>query len=164
MSHSVTIRTHQTVTSSSTAIIINSGYLKTWSGILKLVQVALGAVCVGIAADHITNHSRYNFFTTEMFFLLITTTFMIGTFLLLMSCLISLSTSSIMAKTMHEVLYHSIAFGLYLSAALTYMIRLSDYKGYSEYGLLLGAAICGLVNAALYLFSTIIAVRTYKGF
>lgn len=38
MSHSVTIRT-QTVTSSSTAVIINSGYLKTWSGLVKLLQL-----------------------------------------------------------------------------------------------------------------------------
>lgn len=38
MSHSVTIRT-QTMTSSSTAVIINSGYLKTWSGAVKLLQL-----------------------------------------------------------------------------------------------------------------------------
>lgn len=38
MSHSVTIRT-QTVTSSSTAVIINTGYLKTWSGSFKLFEL-----------------------------------------------------------------------------------------------------------------------------
>jgi len=43
MSHSVTIRT-QTVTSSSSMIVINTGYLKTWSGILKLLEL----VCVSL--------------------------------------------------------------------------------------------------------------------
>ena len=38
MSHSVTIRT-QTVTSSSTAIIVNTGYLKSWSGLFKLLEL-----------------------------------------------------------------------------------------------------------------------------
>lgn len=161
MSHSVTIRT-QTMTTSSTAIIINSGYLKTWTGILKLLELALGVVCVGISGHHITNYRSY-IFTAEMFFLLITTSFMIGTFILLMSCLISLSTSSIIAKTIHELLYHAIGFGLYLAASLTYIVHVSDLKGYREYELLLGAAICGLVNAGLYLFSTIIALRTYRG-
>ncbi|XP_011700416.1 PREDICTED: uncharacterized protein LOC105457447 isoform X2 [Wasmannia auropunctata] len=98
MSHSVTIRT-QTVTSSST-IVINTGYLKTWSGILKLLQL--------------------------------------------------------------EILYHSIAFGLLLAASLTLMVNVNNYRRYN-YELLLGASICGLVNTVLYLFSTIIALRTYRG-
>lgn len=38
MSHSVIIRT-QTVTTNSSAIVINTGYIKTWSGILKFLQL-----------------------------------------------------------------------------------------------------------------------------
>lgn len=160
MSHSVTIRT-QTVTSSSSAIIINTGYLKTWSGILKLLQLALGIVCVGIVGHEVNQHGYQ--FTAVLFFLLITTTFMIGTFILLLSCLSSLSTASIISKTIHELLYHSIAFGLLLAASLTLMVHVNNYKRYHNYELLLGASICGLVNTVLYLFSTIIALRTYRG-
>ncbi|XP_003695105.1 uncharacterized protein LOC100865919 [Apis florea] len=159
MSHSVTIRT-QTVTSSSTAVIINTGYLKTWSGLFKLFELALGVVCVAIVGHHISQNYTY---AAELFFFLITTTFMIGTFILLLSCLASLSTSSIIAKTTYELLYHSIAFGLYLAASLTYIVYVSNMKRYNEYEVLMAAAICGLVNSALYLLSTIVALRTYRG-
>lgn len=161
MSHSVTIRT-QTMTTGSTAVFINTGYLKTWSGLLKLVQLALGIVCVGIIGHQFSMYTCYRS-TAELFFFLITTTFMIGTFLLLLSCLASLSTSSIISKTIYELVYHAVAFGLYLAAALTLLVHASNNKGYREYELLLGAAICGLVNAALYFLSTIIALRSYRG-
>lgn len=161
MSHSVTIRT-QTVTSNSTAVIINTGYLKTWGGLLKLFELALGVVCVAIIANRIGTYQHYAY-TAELFFLLMTTTFLVGTFILLLSCLISLSTSSILAKTIYELLYHSIAFGLYLAASLTFIVHVSNLKGYREYDVLMAAAVCGLVNAALYLFSTIVALRSYRG-
>ncbi|KAL0108109.1 hypothetical protein PUN28_015008 [Cardiocondyla obscurior] len=159
MSHTVTIRT-QTVTSSSSTIVVNTGYLKTWSGILKLLQLALGIICVGIVGHQ---YNKYIYGSdAQLFFFLITTTFMIGTFILLLSCLTSFSTASILAKTIHELLYHSIAFGLLLAASLTLMVHVSNNKRYN-YELILGASICGIVNAALYLMSTIIALRTYRG-
>lgn len=161
MSHSVTIRT-QTVTSSSTAIIINSGYLKTWSGILKFLQLALGIVCVGIVGNQFSAYSYYKD-TADLFFLLITTTFMIGTFILLLSCLTSLSTSSILPKTIYELIYHAVAFGLLLAAALTLLVQVSNRKGSRSYELEMGAAVCGLVNSALYFLSTIFALRSYRG-
>ena len=161
MSHSVTIRT-QTVTSSSTSVIINTGYLKTWGGLFKLLHVALGIVCVAIIGNRFSSHGGYQY-TAELFFLLMTTTFMISSFILLVSCLASLSTSSIISKTIFELLYHSIAFGLYLAASLTFIVHVSNMKGYSQYEVLMAAAICGLVNSALYLLSTIVALRTYRG-
>ncbi|CAK9812324.1 hypothetical protein ANTPLA_LOCUS7346 [Anthophora plagiata] len=161
MSHSVTIRT-QTVTSSSTAVIINTGYLKTWSGVFKLFELALGIVCVTIIATRIGTYQHYAY-VADIFFLLMTTTFLVGTFILLLSCLISLSTSSILAKSIYELLYHSIAFGLYLAASLTFIVQVSNLKGYGEYSILMVAAVCGLVNAVLYLLSTIVALRTYRG-
>ncbi|XP_077271683.1 uncharacterized protein LOC143902555 [Temnothorax americanus] len=161
MSHSVTIRT-QTVTSSSSTIVINTDYLKTWCGILKLLQVALGIVCIGIVGHEFGHYSAYQS-TAELFFLLITTTFMIGTFILLLSCVTSFSTASIISKTIHGLIYHSIAFGLLLAASLTLLVHINNYRNYINYELVLGASICGLVNAGLYLFSTIIALRTYRG-
>lgn len=161
MSHSVTIRTH-TVTTKSTAIVINSGYLRTWTGIVKLLELALGIVCVGIMGDQFSYLAYYRP-ADSLFFLLITTTFMIGTFILLLSCLASLSTSSILSKTIYELLYHTIAFGLLLAASLTLLVQVNNRKGSREYELLLGAAICGLVNSALYLLSSIFALRTYRG-
>ncbi|XP_076285525.1 uncharacterized protein LOC143211587 [Lasioglossum baleicum] len=158
MAHTVTIRT-QTVTSNSTAIVINSGYLKTWGGAIKLLQLALGIVCVTIIGHHFTS---YNYlFAAELFFLLMTTTFLIGTAILIISYLSSHSTPAIISKTIYELMYHAIAFGLYLAASLTFLVNVSN-RGRGNDSLMAGA-ICGLVNAGLYLLSTIIAIRTYRG-
>ncbi|XP_066599855.1 uncharacterized protein [Prorops nasuta] len=162
MSHSVTIRTQTVTTGSSSTVLINTGYVKTWSGILKFLQLALGAVSVGIVGNQSEYYLRHSN-TSELFFLLIATTFMIGTFIILLSCLASLSTASILSKTIYELIYHSIAFGLLLAASLTLLVHVNNYKSSRNYELLLGASICGLVNSALYLFSTIISLRTYRG-
>lgn len=42
MAHTMTIRTQQTVTTTGSTIIVNTGHLKTWNGLLKLLQV----VCI----------------------------------------------------------------------------------------------------------------------
>ncbi|XP_011153138.1 uncharacterized protein LOC105191432 [Harpegnathos saltator] len=158
MSHSVTIRT-QTVTTSSSAYYINSGYLRTWGGICKLIQLTLGVICVGIVSSIFSSH--YNFRNgNEVFFLLMATTFMIGTFIILLSCLTSLSTASVLSKTIYEFIYHAIAFGLLLAASITLLTNI--YRHSREYELLLGASICGLINAGFYLISAIIAHFGYR--
>ncbi|XP_008545458.1 uncharacterized protein LOC103569762 [Microplitis demolitor] len=161
MSHTVTVRT-ATVTTSTSSIIINTGYLKTYRGILKLLELILGAVCVGIMGHHFD--LGYHYTVPNQFFMLMTTTFMIATFLLLLSCLVSIATESIISKTIYEVIYHSIAFALLLAASLNLMVRVTDrYSRTAQYDLLLGASICGLVNCALYFFSTVLALRMYRG-
>ncbi|XP_033330230.2 uncharacterized protein LOC117222572 [Megalopta genalis] len=159
MSHSVTIRTH-TVTTNSTAVILNTGYLKTWSGVIKLLQLALGIVCVTIIGHNYSTYNSY-MFSAEMFFFLITTTFLIGTAILVISYVASHSTPGIISKTIYELVYHSIAFGLYLAASLTFLVNVSNRGRGND--VFMAAAICGLINAALYFLSTIIAVRMYKG-
>ncbi|XP_046603330.1 uncharacterized protein LOC124296929 [Neodiprion virginianus] len=164
MSHSVTIRTTTTTTSGST-IILNTSYLRTFPGILKFLEVALGIVCVGIMGhDHDTHYAEALASTPRIFFLLMTTTFMIASFILLISCLASLSTGSIISKTIYEVIYHSIGFGLLLAASLNLLVDITKtrYRPHN-YDAILAASIMGLVNAALYLMSTILALRSYRG-
>ncbi|XP_023289239.1 uncharacterized protein LOC105700998 isoform X2 [Orussus abietinus] len=159
MSHSVTIRT-ATVTTSTSAIIINTGYFKSLSGIVKLLQLILGTICVGLVGYQF---SAGNYRTTaDLFFLLMTTTFMISTFILILSCLASISTESIISKTIYEVIYHSIAFGLLLACSLTLLVQVNDRYS-RDHDRMLAAAICGLINCCLYLCSTVIALRTYRG-
>ncbi|XP_043270280.1 uncharacterized protein [Venturia canescens] len=162
MSHSVTIRT-ATVTTNASPIFVNTTFLKTYSGILKVLELILGIVCVGIIGHDFDNEYRsYN--VQNQFFFLITTTFMIATFLLLLSCMVSLSTESIISKTIYEVVYHAAAFGLLLAASLTLLIKVNNYRRSSyNYESLLGASICGLVNSAFYFISTIFALRSYRG-
>ncbi|XP_012269317.1 uncharacterized protein LOC105693766 [Athalia rosae] len=163
MSHSVTIRTTTTTTGGST-IILNTSYLKTLPGILKLLEVLLGIACVGIAGHDFNYYGSWNT-TAKLFYLLMVTTFLIASFILLISCLASLSTGPIISKTIYEVIFHSIGFGLLLAASLTLLVEVNRGGRYrtANYEALFAAAIIGLVNAALYLVSTILALRSYRG-
>lgn len=95
MPSTVTV-TRTTTSSSNTHKVINIGYLKAWSGILKLLQLILGCICVVIVAYYWKNTIYYS---NELFFLNMVVCFMIGTSILLLSCLVSLSTEGIISKT-----------------------------------------------------------------
>ncbi|XP_014487882.1 PREDICTED: uncharacterized protein LOC106751499, partial [Dinoponera quadriceps] len=56
-----------------------------------------------------------------------------------------------------EFLYHIFGFVLLLAASITLVTSINRYS--RAYELLLGAAICGMINAALYLLSALIAHR-----
>lgn len=175
--HHAAITVTRTTTTSTSAIILNTGYLKGYHGLLKLLQLLLGIVCVGIAAYYIhtycpprlTNeypHPSYRVQRVDLYFLLVAVTCMITTFLLLLSCLISLATASILPKTVFEYLYHFVAFLLYLTAGIAYLVELvnrneSRYKecGFNEK---IAAAAIGIILAALYLLSTIAGYRVYR--
>ncbi|KAL3268583.1 hypothetical protein HHI36_007691 [Cryptolaemus montrouzieri] len=94
MSHSVTV-TRTTTTTTTSAIIINTGYMKTWPGLFKLLQFVLGAVIVALVSYY---YGKYQHPSSDTFFLLTAVTFLVGTFLILLSCLISISTASVLPK------------------------------------------------------------------
>lgn len=182
MSHAVTITRTTTTTSGTSALIINTGYMKTVPGLLKLAQLVssqwkknwrhqkprpvpkildgvdwkswsfpktvletffwkknvlvlnkffnfcpqiIGGFCVFFVGWHFWDYSRYNA-NTELFFLCMAVTFFLGTFCLLVSCLVSLSTGGIISKTIYELVYHSVAFILYLIASILLLMKSSD--------------------------------------
>ncbi|KAI8435038.1 hypothetical protein MSG28_003465 [Choristoneura fumiferana] len=63
-----------------------------------------------------------------LFYFLISVACLIGTFCLLTACLVSLSTASLISKTVYEVIYHGLAFILYLAAGLTLLIEVNHRK------------------------------------
>ncbi|XP_001355723.2 uncharacterized protein LOC108165026 [Drosophila miranda] len=160
MSHSVTITRTTTSTTNTSYIVLNTGYLKSFPGILKLFELIIGAAIVGIVAYNYQGYRNY-FYSgqQDLFLYLMATTFMIGTFCLLLACLTSLSTGGIIAKTIYELIYHSVAAILILAASICLLIRLRDVKhdGYMVAGVL------GLVNAVLYFISAFLAHRSYRG-
>nr|XP_034840268.1 LOW QUALITY PROTEIN: uncharacterized protein LOC117996322 [Maniola hyperantus] len=156
MSHSVTITRTTTVASGST-MFVNTGYLGTFPGLLKLAQLLLGAACVGVVGYYLEpGYTRYNGQKPELFYLLVAVSFLIGTFGLLLSCLISLSTATMISERLCEVVYHGIAFVMYLAAGLTLMIEVNSKEYYrSDFEPYLAAAVMGLVMAVgIYLLST----------
>lgn len=134
MSQQQTVRITTTETSHSSALIINTGYLSTPPGILKLLQFVntifpalifhlsnfdhfaqliyvfcvwcrlsesqiLGIICVVLVTINFNDHSTTSM--PELFFYLMTTTFLICTTILLISCLFSWSTGGIISKTIY---------------------------------------------------------------
>ncbi|KAJ1532080.1 hypothetical protein ONE63_000709 [Megalurothrips usitatus] len=118
MSHSVTV-TRTTTTTTTSAILLNTGYFKTYPGLLKLLELVIGAIVVGITAHYGAKY-YHNFLlqSPEIFMCIIAVTFLVGTACLLLSCILSISTASILPKTIFEMVFGSVATILLLSGAL----------------------------------------------
>ncbi|XP_026329717.1 MARVEL domain-containing protein 1 isoform X1 [Hyposmocoma kahamanoa] len=166
MSHTVTI-TRTTTSNTGTAVLVNTGFLGSTPGLLKLAQLLLGAACVGVVGYYIDRFTVLLDNQAHLFFLVVAVACLVGTFCLFLSCVISFATASIISKTIYEVIYHGLAFILYLAAGLTLIIKVNEHKNmYKRYGVYepyLAASIMGLVLAALYLLGTVLANRTYRG-
>ncbi|XP_034478115.1 uncharacterized protein LOC117784472 [Drosophila innubila] len=156
MSHSVTITRTTTSTTNTSYIVLNTGYLKTFPGILKLFQLIIGITVVTLMAINVRG---YYYGDAELFHFLMATTFMIGTFCLLLACLTSLSTGGLIAKTIYELIYHTVAALLLLASSAFLLIKMQNRK-HDTY---MAAAILGLVNSVLYFISAFLAHRSYRG-
>ncbi|XP_053623392.1 uncharacterized protein LOC128682600 [Plodia interpunctella] len=163
MSHTVTITRTTAVSSGNTGnfLYINSGYASTLPGLLKLAQLLLSAACVGVMTYYYDHGSKY-LTRAELFFLLVAVAFLIGTFCLYLSYLISLSSATMISKTVFEVIYHGLGFILYLAAGITLLTEVNHYKRSSTYEAYLAASIMGLILAGLYLLSTVFANRSFR--
>ncbi|KAK4309924.1 hypothetical protein Pmani_018477 [Petrolisthes manimaculis] len=115
-------------TTTTSAFLVNVGYIKTFPGIVKIFQILLGCVAVGIIGHYIGWNGHSSELVPELFFLLIATTCLITTTLLLLSCLCSIATASIIPKTLFETLYHLVATLLYFASALYLLIHLSNKR------------------------------------
>lgn len=163
MSTQVTV--HRMVTTTTTsALLINVGYLKTFPGILKIFQIILGCVAVGIIGHYIKwTYASSELLVPELFFLLIASACLITTTLLLLSCIFSIATASIIPKTLFETLYHIAASLLYFASALYLLILVTNRNYRHSYHVAKTAASAvGLVNCALYIISSIYSVRTFR--
>lgn len=141
-------------------IIINIEYLKSWNGIFKILQLVLGMVCVGIIGNEFNNGILISY-TPQCFFLVTTSTFFIGTFILFASYLMSPSATSMIPKTIYEFFYHTVASILLLAASIAIMVQINRDSVIYNYAALLAASICGLLNTILYICSAVMGYSTY---
>ncbi|KAG8193769.1 hypothetical protein JTE90_005064 [Oedothorax gibbosus] len=162
MSHSVVVT--RTVTT-STAIILNTGILKTPSGLLKLCETVIGAICLGLVSYYSVFSNRFLGDPEHTFFFLVTFAFLMTTFLMLISAILSLMSATVLPKTLFEFLYHVFAFIFYISASLALIVTVSSQNKHyrtSTYEGKMAAAVLGLVNSVLYLISAFFSFRGYK--
>ncbi|GFR23194.1 MARVEL domain-containing protein [Trichonephila clavata] len=99
MSHSVTV-TRTTTTTSATAIILNTGILKTPAGLLKFFETIIGAVCLGLIAYYSVHNKIFSGDPEHTLFFIVTFAFLVTTFLLLISALLSLMAATVLSKTL----------------------------------------------------------------
>jgi len=152
-----------TTTTTSSAILLNTGYLKTLPGLLKLLQVVVGAIVVGLLANYTGYWRGYNF-VAMLFLLLIATTCLITTSCLVISCLLSISTATIIAKTVFDLVYHGVGFCLYLASSVNLLVEVTKYnsRGVGSHDAFVAAGALGAVNSVLYCISTVLALRNYR--
>ncbi|XP_052562305.1 uncharacterized protein LOC120412825 isoform X3 [Culex pipiens pallens] len=157
MSHAVVITRTTTTTTSTSHVVLNTGYLKTTPGLLKLAQLIIGAVILGLV---FWDSYYFTLGDRRMFFMLTVITFCIGTFCLLAYCLVTKTANS---KYFCEVFYHAVASILYLTASgllLDLTVQHWDRPDYqSAY---MPTSILGVIVSVLYLFSAILAKRSYR--
>ncbi|XP_050437610.1 CKLF-like MARVEL transmembrane domain-containing protein 8 [Adelges cooleyi] len=162
MSHTVTVT--RTTTSTTSAIILNTGYVKSIPGLLKLAEVILGAIVLTlliINREYLCTCWVYGH-NTHIFFLSIITTFFIASLILLISCLLSISTGPIISKTNFEFIYHGTGFILLLVAAVYLLIETNNNNRYANNHFVI-ASILAFIMAAFYLLSSIWGYRSYRG-
>ncbi|XP_011647193.1 uncharacterized protein LOC105433525, partial [Pogonomyrmex barbatus] len=123
-------------------IVINLDYLKSWNGIFKILQLVVGTICIGIIGHEFNsiNVSNALYQTALNFYLIVTCTFFIGTFILVISYLMSPSAASIVPKTVYEFIYQSIASLLLLVASITLMVKINQANEIASYKQLLVAS------------------------
>ncbi|XP_018364647.1 PREDICTED: uncharacterized protein LOC108762236 [Trachymyrmex cornetzi] len=143
-------------------ITININYMKSWNGIAKILQVVLGAICVGIIGHELSyKYVLLYRASAYLFFFVATCTFFINTFILYVSNLISPSAASIISKTIYELLYHFIASILLFAASIAVIIVINQHSIVVNYDAFLAASILALLNSILYICSTVMGFRTY---
>merc|ERR1712071_246377 len=159
MSHNVMVTRTTTTTTTSSAILLNTGYLKTLPGLLKLLQVVVGAIVVGLLANYTGYWRGYNFVA-----LLIATTCLITTSCLVISCLLSISTATIITKTVFDLVYHGVGFCLYLASSVNLLVEVTKYnsRGVGSHDAFVAAGALGAVSSVLYCISTVLALRNYR--
>jgi hypothetical protein len=142
--------------------------VKSIPGLLKLAEVILGGIVLGLLVYNqstlckcwVTDNSN----SSNLFFLGTISTFFLTSLLLLISCLLSISTGPIISKTNFEFIYHGAGFVLLLVASVFLLLDANNnnYR-YQQNSHFFVASILGLVMAAFYLLSSIWGYRSYRG-
>lgn len=147
---------------------------------------------VGIFSYYQTNGSCWVGIDGVIFAFLMSVTFMIGTFCLLLACLTSLSTGGIISKTIYVGVsfFDLCAYYLYINYKNTKIVSnlfsflqeliyhsvaailllacsinllISVTDRYRKHDAYMAAAIMGLINTVLYFISAFLAHRSYRG-
>uniref|UniRef100_A0A1E1X0C1 Putative members of chemokine-like factor super family n=1 Tax=Amblyomma aureolatum TaxID=187763 RepID=A0A1E1X0C1_9ACAR len=166
MSHTVTVT--RMTTSTSSPLVINTGYACNIQGALKILETVFGTICLGLMLHYTKYSSNGDVFGMpghELYFILTAFGCLLCTFLLLVSSCWSFTSSSLLSRTSFEILFHLVACALYLAAGITLLTKTLDYdrrfRG-ETYDARIAAAVFGIMNGALYLIGAILSFRIFR--
>ncbi|XP_064467328.1 uncharacterized protein LOC135378274 [Ornithodoros turicata] len=144
---------------STLTVAVNTAFLRSVGGMLTFAEMACGVVAFAMAEG-------YGGFNMREFVALISFTYWLISFYILLSGLLSL-TGTVLPTTFFFLLFHALGFPLYLAGgigALTTISWHSDYYTYGYYGYgraqMITAGVFGLVASVCHLVHTIFV---YKG-
>lgn len=161
MSSSATVRIRQTTTTTqatSSVLVVNSGYLRTRLGLLKLLLLAVELVAlVLLLLEAGYWHGRgYGFYAADLFLTLAVFGALLAVGLMLLAALLSLGTATLLPKTSFDFLFHFVAAVLLLVAGLWLLVGAIDYNRATR---VQAAAVLGLVAALLHLVHAVLSYR-----
>ncbi|XP_055371442.1 uncharacterized protein LOC129605608 [Condylostylus longicornis] len=146
----------------TTYILFNRLYFKNFAGVLKLLEVALGMVCVALAGRNFSIDHNYLDEFKQITFLIITSSFMVGTYLVMLSSLLSKPFGELIGQTIYEILYNIHAGVLHLIVSSMVMSETQNYSGKKQYNVTMACAIVSMINAVFYFISAFTGHSKYK--
>ncbi|XP_057371465.1 uncharacterized protein LOC130692375 [Daphnia carinata] len=145
---------NDTSVNNTSSILFYPGYIKTVDGILKALQVIVGFLVIGLVASFFYPCTPL-FFTAKLLLLLIATVSLMMNFCLLITCLLSISATTVISKTIFEFTYNLITFCLYLPSSIYMLVQTYSHQNYGdpEIKALISAGAFGVISSILCLVS-----------
>lgn len=147
----VTTTTTVTGTTSSGFLSLNTGYLRTINGWLKVAQLLVGLLVLLFLVyyDYTCSYSWAHFLQLTSFCFFIVTGLMLG------SCVASLSGMTLLT-TLFYLNYHIMGFIFYLCGGLAVVVNAPNVHGSS---IAIAAGVLGLLNSAFYAIDALFAFK-----
>jgi len=152
--------TTTTTTSSASILVINTGYLKTKEGIVKLLILLLTIIVFVLVMLETQSYSHYfgrsyGFYANDLFLLLVSFAGLFTTSIMLLTCVTSLGTASLLPKISFDFTYHILCCLFFFISGLWVLIDALDKRTNS----IVAASVIALVISFLHLIHGIFSYR-----
>ncbi|CAG2112035.1 unnamed protein product [Medioppia subpectinata] len=158
MPSTATVQVRQTTTTTTaraSVLVINTGYLSTKLGIIKLLLLIFSLICFVLLLLDADKSSGYWYLPPEQFLVLVCFANWYTITIMLISALLSLGTACILPKTSFEFIFHFLGFVLFLIGGLWVAIGAFKHENRTvniQVACIL-ALICGILHLVHGIFS-----------
>lgn len=157
-------QTTTTTTSRASVIVINSGYLTSKLGLIKLILLIVSLICfILLLLEATYNYQPYRSYyhyiypPADQFLILVCFANWYAITLMLISALLSLGTASLLTKTSFDFIFHFVACVLYLIGGL--WVAVGAFGSYNRSFKVQTASILALVCGIIHLVHGVFSYR-----